>query len=261
MRECTVLRVFTDGDEGGNPLGVVTDLTGLDGDAMQAIATGLGFSETVFIDPDHRVRIFTPAAELPFAGHPLVGAAWALGRAGPTSGRMVCGIGEIPFIVDGDRSRVEAPMTGDVAVAPDGPAIAATAGFPEPVRAWWARMPVPYLVLEVDGADAVRSAAPDIAALAAGPAGEAAYLISRDGDVVTARFFAPLLGVDEDPATGSAAAALAAILVFEGEASGALTVLQGAEVGYPSRIGLEWEGSVVRLGGTVRHDGIRRLAT
>ena len=78
MRHCYVLRVFTRGGEGGNHLGVVTDTTGLADVTMQAIATALGFSETIFIDwravGDPRVRIFTPAAELAFAGHPLVGA-------------------------------------------------------------------------------------------------------------------------------------------------------------------------------------------
>ena len=77
-RPCHVLRVFTRGDEGGNHLGVVVDAIALSTDRMQAIATDLGFSETVFIDwtdtTDHpKVRIFTPADELPFAGHPLVG--------------------------------------------------------------------------------------------------------------------------------------------------------------------------------------------
>ena len=74
MRHCYVLRVFTRGDEGGNHLGVVTDVTGLDTETMQGIATELGFSETVFIDWQNEgvpfVRIFTPAAEMPFCGTP-----------------------------------------------------------------------------------------------------------------------------------------------------------------------------------------------
>ena len=77
-----VLRVFTAGREGGNHLGVVNDLVDLDDAAMQQIATDLGFTETVFVDwPEGSIpfaRIFTPAEELPFAGHPLVGAAWCL---------------------------------------------------------------------------------------------------------------------------------------------------------------------------------------
>ena len=91
MRHCQVLSVFTRDGAGGNPLGVITDVTGLDGAAMQAIATELGFSETVFLDSTRpgvpQARIFTPAAEIPFAGHPLVGAGWVLGAMGPGDGR------------------------------------------------------------------------------------------------------------------------------------------------------------------------------
>ena len=80
MRSCHVLRVFTRGDVGGNHLGVVNDASGLDTDAMQGVAADLGFSETVFLHDRGSdgpfVRIFTPAAEMQFAGHPLVGAAW-----------------------------------------------------------------------------------------------------------------------------------------------------------------------------------------
>ena len=86
-RHCYVLRVFTRGDEGGNHLGVVTDATSLTAESMQAIALELGYSETIFLEWEEgeipRVRIFTPGAELPFAGHPLVGMAWMLGKLGP----------------------------------------------------------------------------------------------------------------------------------------------------------------------------------
>jgi PhzF family phenazine biosynthesis protein len=81
LRQCYVLRVFTRGDEGGNHLGVIVDLTALDAPMMQTIAVDLAFSESVFIDASGDVphcRIFTPTAELAFAGHPLVGAAWLL---------------------------------------------------------------------------------------------------------------------------------------------------------------------------------------
>ena len=89
MRNCTVVRVFTVGDSGGNPLGVVTDSTGLDSSTMQQIAADLGFSETTFTEwaegETPSLRIFTPAAEMPFAGHPLVGTAWVLNRIAPVT--------------------------------------------------------------------------------------------------------------------------------------------------------------------------------
>jgi predicted PhzF superfamily epimerase YddE/YHI9 len=81
MTEVHVVRVFTDSaGNHGNPLGVVLDTTGLDDPRRQAIATQLNFSETVFVDDVERVqlRIFTPAAEIPLAGHPLVGTSWLL---------------------------------------------------------------------------------------------------------------------------------------------------------------------------------------
>lgn len=262
MRHCYVLRVFTRGAEGGNHLGVVTDLTGLPDRAMQGIATDLGFSETVFIDwrveGPPTVRIFTPAAELPFAGHPLVGAAWVLGVIGPgTVDTMRCGVGAIPFRTEGDRVWIDAPLVADVEAALPDPA--SDAGLPVTGRAWWTRMPIPYLMVEAPSVEAVAGAQPDFGVLGSGPAAEALCLFARSDDRVRSRFFAPGLGVDEDPATGSAAAALAAVLAHEGEPEGRLTVHQGAEIGWPSEILLRWAGEVAALGGTVVRDEVRSL--
>ncbi len=256
MRTADVVRVFTKGDTGGNLLGVVTDLGGLDAASMQAIATYLGYSETIFIDAGEPrpVRIFTPATELPFAGHPLVGAAWSLGG----SGSMVCGIGEAPFTADDDGSAVVLPMSRDVERA-DAGEIAAIASLPPPERAWWARMPIPYLLVEVADSGTVAAARPDIAALAATEAGEATLLFARAGGSVRARFFAPGLGVDEDPATGSAAVALASVLIDEGEATGSLIIDQGTEIGHPSRIGVSWSDGRVTLRGSVRPEASRQV--
>jgi len=262
MRRCDVLRVFTRGDAGGNHLGVVTDLTGLDGEAMQQVAAELGYSETIFLDVDAEpvpeVRIFTPAAELPFAGHPLVGAAWVLGGADAS---MRCGIGEVRATAGPERAAVEVPLSLRVEEAADGVEMAAAAGLPEPRGAWWARMPIPYLVLEYDSPDVVAAARPDPRALAAGRAGEAAYLIAGAGPGrAKARFFAPGLGVFEDPATGSAAAAWAAVSAFRGIPSGEVRIAQGDEIGHPSTIELAWSEGICRLGGTVRRDGSREVA-
>lgn len=263
MRHCYVLRVFTRGDEGGNHLGVVTDVTGLRERLMQDIATDLGFSETIYIDwragGAPHVRIFTPATELPFAGHPLVGAAWVLGSLGPgTADRMTCEIGEIPFTARRDVGTVHIPGVDDVERTDVGVAVAAAAGLPQPIGAWWARMPIPYLMLEAPDAIGVAEATPDIAALAAGPSG-ATYLFARSGDAVKARFFAPGFGISEDPATGSAAAALAAVLRAEGEVAGGLMIEQGDEIGAPCTIRLGWSDSGASLSGTVRRDEVRML--
>jgi trans-2,3-dihydro-3-hydroxyanthranilate isomerase len=268
MRHCYVVRVFTRDDTGGNHLGVVTDTVGLSDDAMQVIAAELGFSETVFVDWQAgtipRVRIFTPAAEIPFAGHPLVGTGWVLGALGPaafspSAGRMRCGIGEIPFRVRGERAEIDAPLVTEVAEAPEGEEVAASAGLPVPTGAWWVRMPIPYLVLEVASAATLAAARPDVTALAGGVSAEATYVFARDGEAVKARFFAPDLGVGEDPATGSAAAALAALLACRGEQAGSVIVSQGDEIGHPSTIEMVWGSGTVTLAGTVRRDEVRTL--
>jgi len=260
MRSTRVLRVFTRDDLGGNHLGVLTDVAGLDADAMQQIAAELGFSETIFLHPQESgipmVRIFTPAAEMPFAGHPLVGAAWTVGVDGDRGVDSIeCAVGNIPFRVEGEMVWVDTPMVTDVERAADGEAITAAAGLPGTGRTWWARMPIPYLVVEAPSPADVAAASPDFGALLGGPAGEAAYLFAREGARVKARFFAAGLGVPEDPATGSAAAALAAVLAFEGETDGRLSIDQGDEIGHPSTIRLSWSPAAASLGGTVRSDG------
>ncbi|MDH3306362.1 MAG: PhzF family phenazine biosynthesis protein, partial [Acidimicrobiia bacterium] len=115
MRHCYILRVFTRGDEGGNHLGVIMDVTSLDGQMMQQIAGELGFSESVFVDwregGTPAARIFTPTTELPFAGHPLVGAGWVLNSMGPAgSDTIACAIGDIGISFDGEVSWIDVPL-------------------------------------------------------------------------------------------------------------------------------------------------------
>lgn len=256
MRHCYVLRVFTRGDEGGNHLGVVTDVSGLPERAMQEIAADLGFSETVFIDWRQggvpAARIFTPAVEMPFAGHPLVGAGWVLlvmGPGGPD--RIACGIGEIGLRVENERVWIDAPAERPVH-ADDAP------------RPPWVksedrsivRMPGPYLLVEVSSPEEVGGAAPPPEGW-----GDAVMLWSwvEEGSSVKARFFAGGLGVAEDPATGSAAVALASLLFRRGRTSGAVTVYQGDEIGHPSTIHLEWTQGRASVGGKVVKDRVLEL--
>lgn len=258
VRPIRVLRVFTTGDDGGNHLGVVTDLEGLDDEAMQAVATQLGYSETIFLDPPS-VRIFTPSSELPFAGHPLVGAAQVIseGVDGAT-GTMRCGIGDVAYWIESEIAWIEAAMPGPVAVAPDGGSRALSFGLPAPTGAWTVMMPLPYLVLEAEEAAAVTAADPDFATIAASDS-DMVYLFSRDHGSVRARFFAPNFGIPEDPATGSAAVALAAVLAAEGERQGSVEINQGSEIGHPCRIELRWRTGAAAIGGTVREDDGRQI--
>jgi trans-2,3-dihydro-3-hydroxyanthranilate isomerase len=202
------------------------------------------------------VRIFTPADELPFAGHPLVGTAWVMMHLGPGGvASLRCGIGDVAVRAEGDVVWIDAPMPVDAvsAVTDD---LAGRAGLPAPVTQCDVAMPLPYRVIEYPSIDAVASATPDMAVLAET---FGTYLYARVGDQVRARFFAPGSGVDEDPATGSAAVALAAALAAQGETAGQVTIDQGEEIGHPSRIHLVWDGATASIGGTVRHDTVRVL--
>lgn len=259
-RACHVLRVFTRDDAGGNFLGVVNDPSGLDADAMQEIAADLGFSETVFVDRQPGevpvVRIFTPAMELPFAGHPLVGTAWLLDVLGTGHvASLLCGIGEVDVTIDGDVAWITTALDQSVSDAGDSD-VPHRSGLPASVRAWLVEMPYEYLVLEYDDAATIAALTPDFDAL-----GEifGTFVFARHGDRVRARFFAPDAGVPEDPATGSAAVALAAALVDSGEDFGELVIDQGEETGFPSRILLRWNPERASIGGTVSRDEVRLL--
>ncbi|MDJ0665171.1 MAG: PhzF family phenazine biosynthesis protein [Acidimicrobiia bacterium] len=251
-RQCSVLRVFTRDGKGGNHLGVVTELDGLDGAAMQTIAADLGFSETVFIaiGAVPEVRIFTPSMELPFAGHPLVGAAHYLFRSGVAGDRIKCGIGEVKIRHDRDMTWIDAPMFHERAYR-DGAIFAMRVGLKNPVSTWRVEMPLDYRIVELATPEEVAAADPDPSAFGVA-LGAAVY--ARSGRNVRMRFFAPGAGVFEDPATGSAAVALATRFAAAGEPNGSATIDQGEEIGHPSRIELHWEGRSASIGGTVAVD-------
>ncbi len=266
-RHCYVLRVFTRGDEGGNHLGVITDATGLGAGSMQAIAVELGFSETVFLEWEEggipRVRIFTPGAELPFAGHPLVGMAWTLKRLGPGDPNTLrCAAYDVAIRVDGDRAAIDVPLEQTVHPAPDAASLAAAVGLPEPASARWVNMPLPYLLIEAESPSVVAATLPAAEAAFRESGLDMVYLYAfKSPTEVRARFFAPGSGVFEDPATGSAAVALGAALRADGKTAGRVEVSQGIEVGHPSAISLEWRGTQASIGGTVRKDEVRWLDT
>src|SRR4028118_1209524 len=105
MPRLHVLKVFVaDGGEGGNPLGVFVEGSGVPEEDRQAVAADLGFSETVFVEDaaGGRVRIFTPGTELPFAGHPLVGTAWLLASEGIGAPTLRPPAGAGPLSVEAD---------------------------------------------------------------------------------------------------------------------------------------------------------------
>ena len=260
QRSVSVLRVFTRDGAGGNHLGVVTDLDGLDIKSMQAIAAELAFSETIFIDSGGDgppvTRIFTPGMEMPFAGHPLVGAAWSVLQSPDVAiDRLRCGIGEVGIRLEGDVAWVDAPMFPDNA-RPDTTDFAQQVGLSDPLVAWKVAMPLDYRMVQLGDETLVAAAAPDPSAFGSA---HGLTVYSRQGNRVRMRFFIPEAGIYEDPATGSAAVALATMWAAAGETSGRVMIHQGEEIGHPSQINLVWSGNTASIGGAVTKDGIREL--
>ena len=250
-RECQILRVFTRDGLGGNHLGVVTDLDGLTEETMQAIAFDNGFSETIFCDVSGEVptaRIFTPGAELPFAGHPLVGLGWLLNEMLPDRvDRIRYEVGEVQVSSEDGVTWVQA--SGDQPVeAIDPPLLGGEVAVS-------VSMPIPYLVIRFSSPSQVADLVPPPISF-----GEVYVWAWEDpGQVVKARFFAGEVGVPEDPATGSAAVALAAHLRTSGQTEGRLVIHQGDEIGHPSTIQLRWDQVSSSIGGTVVRDEVREL--
>ena len=249
-----IVDVFTDRAYAGNPLAVVHRARTLTAGQMQAIAAEFGLSETAFTLPPttsratYRLRIFTPTRELPFAGHPSIGAAWALAFADMIrAGDVVqeCGAGLLPVHVDRTGARV---VGGAPEVGPDldGTALAATVGLTADdldaaLPAGIAAAGVPFAFLPVRP-DAVARAVPDAAAVAAATAeqtGLVVVAVDRAARTAHLRMFGPQVGVPEDPATGSAAVALGVHLAARGvlpEGRSVLSIAQGAEMGRPSTL-------------------------
>jgi trans-2,3-dihydro-3-hydroxyanthranilate isomerase len=251
--------VFTDRRFGGNPLAVFPDARGLSDGEMQSLAAEFNLSETTFVlppaDPGNtaRVRIFNRRHEMPFAGHPNVGTGWVLAGLGRAAGgtlrfEEIAGLVEVT--VEGTSINIAAPQplqlgaempvellagcvglaTGDVVISNHRPVLATVGNS--------------FVIAEVTGA-ALTRATPDIgrftqaatAYTAAGPNRLPLYLYAHDGARIRARMFSPLSGTVEDPATGSAATPLAALLLsLSGKSDARFEIVQGVEMGRPSKL-------------------------
>ncbi|WP_066812774.1 PhzF family phenazine biosynthesis protein [Sphingomonas asaccharolytica] len=274
--------VFTDTRFGGNPLAVVVSADALDDRTMQAVAAEFNLSETTFVvapsDPAHtaRVRIFNRTAEMPFAGHPMVGTAFVLASQRP---ELVKAVFEVPagiVQVDIHRNGEGAPVGASV-VAPQplslgdvvAPEVVARALQLDPAAVVTKHhLPIaasngnPFIIAELT-AEALSGSDPSLAAFreardAYPQFGDrfALHVYSRDGQVLRARMFAPLSGTWEDPATGSANAPLACLLLSldpEAQAS-RFDIHQGVEMGRASLLQVEArrtpEGIVATLRGS-----------
>ena len=265
-----VVDVFAPRAFAGNPLAVVFDADDLSTQQCQALANEFHLSETSFLcaptEPgaDYRVRIFTPSAELPFAGHPSVGAAHTLVRtgrlpAGPI--RQECGAGVLDVVVDDDG----ALLTGGRPTIEDGPDVAAlasavglstadTVGIPAQVAG--CGLPFAFLAVHPGMVDEAATVRTELDALGIG---EGVSVLSWDAATSTAyaRVFAGDLSWDEDPATGSAALGTGVWLVASGllppDATSSYTVRQGEKLGRPSVL----ECTVTASGGRAERATVR----
>jgi len=280
------LDVFAPRPGTGNPLGVVFDADNLSPGAMQALAAWLNLSETVFFvaptapGADYHIRIFTPASELPFAGHPSVGAAWAAvtgGLAIPRNGALLqqCAAGLLPVRVEGPHTaptiHLASPTARRCVVdAGELPASLHALGGPAQTAELWDNGPRWWLLAARD-ATAVRGLRPDMGELrdwtnATEATGVAIYAPEHaDGHDLVVRAFCPgdAVNVPEDPVTGSANALIASVLAQRRHLpgrDGRYIASQGREVGRDGRVhlyvddaGVAWIGGQVQpvIDGTV----------
>jgi trans-2,3-dihydro-3-hydroxyanthranilate isomerase len=277
----TTVDVFTDRRFGGNPLAVVTNGQGLAAAQMQAIAAEFNLAETTFVlppkDPAHtaEVRIFTPKAEMPFAGHPNVGTAFVLARAGQSYGRAVAGdrlvFEEKAGLVRMELARENGVVTATRLAAPVPLSIGAEIATeivaeacslkPEDVkvtahRPCIASCGIPLVFAELTSRAVLARAAVRTDVLARHLPMERAvgihlYVAAQEHGVeIQTRMFAPLFGVPEDPATGGANVALIGLLAHhrpEADLVLARTIGQGFDMGRPSIL----EASAEKKAGTV----------
>lgn len=267
-RHFTTVDVFTDRPFGGNPLAVVTDAQGLSTEQMQTIAAEFNLAETTFVlpprDPAHtaEVRIFTPKAEMPFAGHPNVGTAFVLARAGESYGRPVSG-DRLVFeekaglvVMDLTREAGEVVATRLAAPVPLSIGEEITVDFVAEAcsleagdiktdvhRPCIASCGAPLVFVELRSRAALKSAAPQAAAFVRALPRERAvgihlYVQAAEGSIdIQSRMFAPLHGIPEDPATGGANVALIGLLAHhrpEADLMLSKTIGQGFDMGRPS---------------------------
>ena len=271
-----IVNVFTVGDDpfSGNPLAVFEDAPGLDDRQMQAIARQLNLSETTFVTGpggdgvDADVRIFTPAYELPFAGHPTLGTAYVVASLVAGKDDVVLGMpaGRVPVSGDGAHwtlTTAVAPSTRPVEAS--SAELAETLGLDEndvADGALWVDTGVEQLIVPLASVDAVRRAEADPRLLrrhAESDRGESlTYVWAPTGtDTIEARlFFTQGTAAVEDPATGSACANLGGWFHDRGERGLHRVIRQGDAVARPSELHLDLDADgTIRVGGTVHELG------
>jgi trans-2,3-dihydro-3-hydroxyanthranilate isomerase len=240
--------VFTDVAFAGNQLAVFTDAREIPEERLQPLARELNFSETVFVypaaDDGHaRLRIFTPVEELPFAGHPILGTAFVLG--GPLQLDVLLletGAGIVPVRLERAESRVvfgwmKQPVPAWEPFELSAELLALLGATPTELPIELYRQGPGHVLVELGSAAEVGELDPDFRALGRFMP-ESAACFARDGDVWKLRVFVPAYGIDEDPATGSAAGPLALHLARHGRIAFGeeIVIRQGVEMGRPATL-------------------------
>ena len=254
-----VVDVFTDTPLEGNQLGVFADGRPFSGEQMQRIARELNVAETIFLLPPERdgharLRIFTPGSELPFAGHPVLGASFLVAASlGLDEIRLETGLGTVPLRLRSSGGEIvfgwmeqPAPSWQAYERANDLLAALGVDGSLLPVEVY--ENGPRHVFVRLEDEEAVGALRPDLGALA-DHAGVAANCFAGDGDRWKTRMFGPALGVAEDPATGSAAGPLAVHLGRHGVVpfGTEIVIRQGVEIGRPSILHARAEGDGDRI--------------
>ena len=255
-----VVDVFTDTALAGNQLAVFTDARDLDPLTMQALAREMNLSETVFVLPpqadgaDVRIRIFTPATELQFAGHPTLGSAFVLG--GPLQKivlRIETGRGVVPVELEREGARIsfgwmEQPLPTWDAFERADELLAALGAERATLPVELYDVGLMHVMVGLGSSEEVAALKPDFAAVSALVNGGTLCFAAASGGWKV-RSFAPALGVLEDPATGSAAGPLAVHLARHGRTAFGeeIEIAQGVEIGRPSKLYARVDGSAERI--------------
>jgi trans-2,3-dihydro-3-hydroxyanthranilate isomerase len=252
--------VFTDRPLAGNQLAVFTDAREIPEEQLQPLARELNFSETVFVYPAQsdghaRMRIFTPMAELPFAGHPVLGTAFVL--AGPLQLpeiRLETGVGVVPVALEREGARIvfgwmSQPIPSVEPFTREEELLRAVGVERSELPVELYDLGIRHVYVALPSEEAVSGLRPDLGALAelTGIVGVSCF--AGAGSRWKTRMFAPADGVPEDPATGSAAGPLACHLARHGriDFGEEIEIAQGAEVGRPSTLYARVEGSPERI--------------
>lgn len=259
--------VFAPGPKPGNPVAVVHDADGLSTEQMQSFANWTNLSETTFLqkptlpDADYRLRIFTPRAELPFAGHPTLGSAhaWLENGGQPLrDGHVVqeCGVGLVKIRRAGAELSFEAPplrRSGPVEPEVLEQAISSLGVGPEQVlESNWVDNGPGWLGIRLASAQDVLDLKPDFAAMGDLLVGVVGAFPAGGPADFEVRAFAPGLDVPEDPVTGSLNAGLAQWLLAEGVVQGGYTVQQGTVLGRGGLVSITSEADSIWVGGSSR---------